>query len=212
MKRKVMAMFLVSLMAVSLLGVAYAHWDDTVQIEGTVHMGEFIVGILDIKMIGDNEDTFDPPKEVAECYVELLEPETSVHHVPTETVYKVMLVTTENAYPNYINYIKFNLKNAGTIPAHIKTVTITAYDETDAQDLAVVEVAPGHYDIVDPVVGAIINLWLYKQETGAPLESNQLEPCTAEPVDLVIEFKQEAEECHTYTYKIEIYAIQWNKN
>ena len=75
---------------------------------------------------------------------------------------------------------------------------------------------PTHYEIMKDVDGdgvpeAIINLYIYKQLTGAPLVCNQLDPCTDEPVDIVLEFKQEAEECHTYRFVIEILAVQWNK-
>jgi len=213
-KSKVLSMFLVTLMAASIAGVAFAHWSDVVYIDGTVEMGELIVGWLDIKMCGDNEDTFDPVKEVAEpeCWLDV--EETSVHHDPPQTVYKVLYIVVHNAYPQYRAYCKVDLKNAGTIPAHIVGLSITDPDgvltiEPDPAD-------PTHYEIMKDVDGdgdleAIINLYIYKQETGAPLVCNQLDPCTDEPVDIVLEFKQEAEECHTYRFVIEILAVQWNK-
>jgi hypothetical protein len=207
-------MFLVTLMAASIAGVAFAHWSDVIYIEGTVEMGELIVGWLDIKFCGDNEDTFDPVKEVAEpdCWLEV--PETSVHHEPPQTVYKELHINVTNAYPQYEAFCKVDLKNAGTIPAHIVGLSITDPDgvltiEQDPLD-------PTHYEILKDVDGdgnleAIINLYIYKQATGDPLVCNQLEPCTDEPVDIVLEFKQEAEECHTYRFSIEILAVQWNK-
>jgi hypothetical protein len=207
-------MFLITLMAASIAGVAFAHWSDVVYIDGTVEMGELIVGWLDIKMCWDNEDTFEPPKEVAEpeCWLEV--PESSVHHDPPQTVFKVLYIVVHNAYPQYRAYCKVDLKNAGTIPAHIVGLSITDPDgvltiEPDPAD-------PTHYEIMKDVDGdgdleAIINLYIYKQETGAPLVCNQLDPCTDEPVDIVLEFKQEAEECHTYRFVIEILAVQWNK-
>jgi hypothetical protein len=39
----------------------------------------------------------------------------------------------------------------------------------------------------------------------------QMEPCNAYDVSIDIDFKQEAEECHTYEFYVEMVAIQWNK-
>lgn len=214
MKNKVLSMFLATLMVTSIVGVSYAHWSDYVSIAGTAEMGELLVGWLDIKMCWDNEDTFDPVKEVAwvECWLD--EPETGVHHDPPQTVFKVLYLHVYNAYPQYKAYCKVNLKNAGTIPAHIIGVSIT-----DPAGLLTIEQDPAdptHYEIMkdvdnDGVDEVIINLYLYKQLTDDPLVCNQIDPCQDEPVDIVLEFKQDAEECHTYEFLIEIEAIQWNK-
>jgi len=206
-------MFLATFMVSSVVGVSYAHWSDMVYIEGTAEMGELIVGWLDIKDCWDNEDTFKPPKEVADVECWLTDPETSVHHVPQVTVYKVLHIVVHNAYPQYAAYCKVDLKNAGTIPAHIVGVDI--YDPAGL--LFIQPTAdPTHYEIMKDVDGdteleVIINLFLYKQEPGAPLVCNQIDPCQDEPVDIVLVFKQEAEECHTYNFLIEILAVQWNK-
>ena len=213
MKNKILSMFLATLMVASVVGVAYAHWSDYVYISGTAEMGELLVGWLDIKDCWDNEDTFVPIKEVAsvECWLDV--PETSVHHEPPQTVFKVLYLVVHNAYPQYMAFCKVNLKNAGTIPAHIIGVSI--YDPDGL--LTIQPTAdPTHYEIKKDVDGdgdleVIINLYLYKQDTGLPLVCNQIDPCTEEPVDIVLEFKQDAEECHTYEFSIVIEAIQWNK-
>jgi len=214
MKNKVLSMFLATLMVASVVGVSYAHWSDMVYIEGTAEMGELIVGWLDIKFCWDNEDTNDPPKEVAsvECWLSV--PETSVHHDPQVTVFKVLHLVVHNAYPQYEAGCKVDLKNAGTIPAHIVGVDI--WDPDGLLSIQPDPADPTHYEIMKDVDGdgdleVIINLYLYKQETGAPLVCNQIDPCQDEPVDIVLDFKQEAEECHTYNFLIEILAVQWNK-
>jgi len=213
MKNKVLSMFLATLMVASVVGVSYAHWSDMVYIEGTAEMGELLVGWLDIKFCWDNEDTFDPVKEVAwvECWLDV--PETSVHHDPQVTVFKVLYLVVHNAYPQYQAWCKVDLKNAGTIPAHIVDVAIF-----DPDGLLSIQPTtdPTHYEIMKDVDGdgdleVIINLYLYKQLTGGPLVCNQIDPCQDEPVDIALEFKQEAEECHTYKFSIEIVAVQWNK-
>ena len=98
--KKVMATFAVLMIALSVAGFVYAHWSDSVQIEGTVHMGELIVGILDIKDCWDNEPTLPVPKDVGKVKCTLEDPETSKHHDPPQTVYHTMIVTVTDAYPN----------------------------------------------------------------------------------------------------------------
>ena len=208
--KKVMAMFALLMIALSVAGFAYATWSDSVQIEGTVEMGELIFGILDNSVTTwDNEPGLPVPKDVADCWAVLDDFETSVHHEPPETVAHVMYITVDNAYPQYEQWIKFALKNAGTIPVHIIEVTITGYDETDMEVLTYDPVAGG---FVDPVQGLIINFDFYKQATLDPVEPcQQIDPCTEEWVEIYMDFKEEAEPCHTYTFKIYIEAVQWNK-
>ena len=184
-----MGMFALLIIALSVAGFAYAHWSDTVKIEGTVKMGELIVGILNNSVVvsettnGVPEEDFVPPKPwVANATVTLKDFETSVHHVPTETVAKTMIVNITNAYPQYDVEIKFKLKNAGTIPANVTSVTITEIPATAANF------------------------------TFTPdLLHKQIDPCTYIEATLTIVFLQGAEECHTYTFKITIEAMQWNK-
>lgn len=189
MNKKIMATLTVLMIALSAFGFAYAHWKDTVQIEGTVKMGEFIVGILDSSVVvtettnGVPEGEFKVPKPwVANTTVTLKDSETSTHHVPTQKVWKTMIVNITNAYPQYDVHINFSLKNAGTIPANITGVTVTKIPTTAATFT------------FTPV-----------------LLHRQIDPCTEVKATLKIVFLQTAEECHTYTFKITIEAIQWNK-
>ena len=189
MKTKTMAMFALLMIALSVAGFAYATWKDTVVISGKVKMGEFIVGILNNSVEvtettnGVPEDEFKVPKPwVANTTVTLEDFEKSKHHVPTETVAKTMIVNITNAYPCYDVEINFTLKNAGTIPANITSVTITEIPAIAAE-----------FTFTPPL--------LYKQ----------IDPCTKIEATLTIHFLQTAEECHTYTFKIEIVAVQWNK-
>ena len=217
--KKMMATFAVLMMALSVAGFAYAHWSDMVYIEGTVEMGDFLVGWLDIKECEDIDLYWPVPKEVATLTCDLQDPETGVHHIDPETglpetVYHTLVVTVENAYPQYEAYCKVNLKNAGTIPAHIVDVIMIPGPGLVISDV--------WFDINGNPIGwqlddattllPVLNIELYKQLTDLSLVCNQIDPCTAEPVDLWFEVKQDGvEECHTYTFSIEIEAIQWNK-
>jgi len=220
---KVIGMFVVLMVALGMTGVAVAAWTDTVQIEGTVKMGELIVGFLDGSVEwyettnGVPEERFIPPKPwVANATVELSDFETSVHHDPPQTVGHKMTIDINNAYPQWDLHIDFDLKNAGTIPATLVDIAGGGRDETDDEDLILTDGWEWDGEIGAWVIDAevwdesghlIMNLYV---EAYVPRDL-QLEPCTEYPVHIDLDFKQTAEECHTYTFWAEFVFVQWNK-
>jgi hypothetical protein len=196
--------------ALGALGVGYAHWSDEVYIEGTVEMGDFLVGWEDILL---EEDSDDDDKDVCDMLCTLEDPETGVHHVPVQTVYHTLVVHIDNGYPQFWGLNKVTIKNAGTIPAHIVDVIVTPGNGLTSVVVADVDTNgnPIDWELSGPE-GAVLDLVLTKQETGLSLICNQLDPCLAEPVDVWVEIKQDgAEECHTYEFSVTIIAVQWNK-
>jgi hypothetical protein len=190
-------------LALGSLGVGYAHWSDQLYVEGTVKGGDFLVGWERIIDCGDNEDTFTPVKEVGEvdCWLEL--PEEGVHHTPVQTVYQKLGIKVSNAYPDYAAWCKVDMKNAGTIPSHNHRIHVTAQG---SGDLVVTQISETHWElsrVCSPLV-PLINIMI--------VLPYQLEPCTAEEFTIDIHFKQGAEQCHTYTFQIELEVIQYNKS
>lgn len=233
MNRKVLSLFLTALMAVSVMGVAYAYWGDFLTIHVTADMGSLTFGFTEIVAEWDSEDYEDYPplKHVAEGVCELYEPETDVH--TNKTVYKLLTFMINGAYPNYWAINKFTLDNAGTIPLCIHSVTIMlpeGFVAVESEDY------PGAmWEICDERPRVVFNLWLYKEplnygegwasdppwefpgdfgeEFGVrALVCNQIDPCDELLTEICVDFKQDAEQCHTYTFSIEIEAIQWNKH
>jgi hypothetical protein len=235
MNKKIMATFAIVLIALSMAGFAYAHWSDTVKIEGTVNMGELIVGILkdayglDKDYIKTETTNGGPEEKPTTCdaTITMSEEQTSVHHDPTVTVYHKMTAEINNAYPQWDLHLEFKIKNAGTIPAIVKPAVITGRDTKDGEDLTfnvisatwvggdhyeivmeIVDPNAGGYDVLEnPIPAPIINI---KISLWEPLDE-QLEPCHDYPVHIDLDFKQEAEECHTYTFSVVWEFIQWNK-
>jgi hypothetical protein len=248
--KKIMALFAAMLVSLSVVGFAYSGWTDQVTIEGTAHMGEFIVGILtrplpcewqcDIpyKLIettngypetGEGAPTFPAPESfipkpwVANTTVRLDDFRTSVHHDPVQTVAHTMFIEVDNAYPQYDVHIEFLMKNAGTIPAHIRCLFLNATATTGdltPWDMEMIEAGWVYVDgcwvnkgaLVDPRIDEEVILWRLSLEVprSQDPEAVQLEPCNHYFAKLEFEFTQEAEQCHTYTFAFMVDAIQWN--
>jgi hypothetical protein len=236
--KKLAATFAILMIALSVAGFVYAAWYDYVKIEGTVKMGELIVGILSdpkepLAYIEVSETTNGVPEEqfypakpwVASTTVALEDFETSKHHVTPQTVAHEMNITIDNAYPQYDVHIKGVLKNAGTIPANATLCVFKGWDKTDNEELKM----EGEW-----VWNGTLQAWVFdgeiwdngpdnkwytdddvviinlKMTLYAPADK-QLEPCHEYKFIIDIDFKQEAEECHTYTFSAGFEFIQWNK-
>lgn len=238
-----MTSFAILLVAMSTVGFAYSGWRDQVNVEGVVHMGEFIVGILTdpipdwtyapetIHIIettnGYYEDfaagNFVPKTWVADTDVTLTEFRTSVHHDPVQQVAHNMHINVVNAYPQYGAHVVFLLKNAGTVPAHIRLLFDYATVEGLTDPVRILDLLEdgwyhngvsymNHGYIYDPVLAKnVIEWWLQCDvPIGPDPDAIQLEPCNHYKTVLAFEFKQDAQECHTYKFGVTIDAIQWN--
>ena len=232
-----MGMFALLIIALSVAGFAYATWSDMVTIDGTANMGSLTFGFTRIVADWDSENWNEwnglPWKEVGEGVCTLSIEEQDPHTL--KTVFKLLTFTITNAYPEYWAINKFTLDNAGTIPLCISKVTLTLPAGFTA--VPSVDYPGAMWEIYDDRTPAqlVFNLWLYKQpveygptwykdppwlfpgafdtETGVrPLVCNQIDPCNELLTEVCVDFKQDAEPCHTYWFKIEIEAIQWNKH
>jgi hypothetical protein len=238
MKTKVMGMFTLLIIALSVAGFAYAHWSDMVTIDGTAEMGSLTFGFTRIVAEWDYENYSwpdNPEKHTAEGTCTLSEPEEDPHSL--ETVYKLLEFNITGAYPQYWAINKFTLDNAGSIPVKIQSVVITLPAGFTAVESAGYPGAMWEvYDDRTPEE-LVYNIWLYKQPldwgytppdwTLSPpwmfpgpfgdvfgvraLKGNQIEPLEELLTEVCVDIKQPAEQCHTYTFSIEIEAIQWNK-
>jgi len=94
------------------LGVTYAHWAETLTIEGTVKTGTFNVEIS--CTYSDNEKNRDVGKITCTYLVDhgTIEPDK-------------LTIEIENAYPGYRVYINIAVWNLGTVPAVLDSVTVT---------------------------------------------------------------------------------------
>lgn len=224
MKKNLAAAALLISIALSAFGYAFAHWSDTIAIEGTVEMGSLTLAF----------DWDEPPfcvefhrnetgqlvpgeflgKDVGKCSAWRSENVTDEH--TGKKGYKKIHVLIENAYPQYIVHTIFVLHNIGTIPINVAKYEITGakYNSTGDKihDLLWDGKTPGGlYEdrndngVLDGEDVEVINIRL---QDSLPY---QLDPCNTNKQEMDLDFKQEAQECHTYMFTVEIYGIQWNK-
>jgi hypothetical protein len=108
MKTKMTAIFATLMIALMAAGFAYAHWSETLYIDGTVNTGsvkaDFVLGSC-----WDSEPT-----------------EKDVSHIVCEwKATGVLEVTVDNAYPSIDYYCTFDLMNTGSVPFIIQSITFT---------------------------------------------------------------------------------------
>jgi hypothetical protein len=107
MKTKMVGLFAVVMIALMVAGFAYAHWTETLVINGTVKTGE-----LDLRWSCQCWDNDEPPlKDVGEISCDI-EGDT-------------LTITVTNAYPCYKVGGEIDIENVGTVPAVLKKYKIT---------------------------------------------------------------------------------------
>jgi len=227
-RKKLAAISLLIAIALSMFGFVYSAWTDYVTIDGTVNMGSLTLAF----------DYYEPPecheyyldhatgqlvsgeyegKDVGSCdawYADLIMDE----HTEKQG-YKTLIILVENAYPQYYVHTTFVLHNIGTVPIDIAKYEITGekmdkdgnliynllwYDPDEDYIGSLYEDVNGN-GIVDDGDIEVINL---KITNSLPY---QIDPCNKNKAEIDMDFKQDAEECHTYLIHVTVVGVQWNK-
>ncbi len=118
---------LIPLLAMALTGLSLAHWDDEVQVTGSVSMGTFNVK-MSVESTYDNETSLDVGTVTAS-----LSDYNDGDDVIDDGVNDMLTITISNVYPGYFACVILNVENAGTIPAQttlddIVTSFTTSFD------------------------------------------------------------------------------------
>ena len=208
---KIAAAFVVSIFALSGIGMAYAAWTDTIYIDGSVTTGTLLWEIvpgshtqktddpdwncffdLETGYRTNGDDVWYPdPKNVAT---------TTVTIEDTDHPHK-MTVTLDNAYPYYYEHIAFRAHCYGSIPLKIWKVNILVSD-------VIVETfyASGEtYLDLDGDGGYDLEIW-WGNGWG-----EQLHACQSHDFSFELLVLQPAPQTSTLTFDIELVAIQWNE-
>lgn len=216
--KKIGILALVLVLAFSALGIGYAHWSQTLYVEGSVETGSFGIGFTEltcaekhvdpatgIKQNGEYEG-----KDVADYTCEMVDLIT----INGKSGYARGVVTITDAYPCYWMHMTFAVTNLGSIPVHFKELRIS--DPTGELNFEWVTPPPaspatgfmwkdfngnGVYDDPDE---EILNFEVIN------LISMQLHPCSTTKAEVDVHVKQSAEQKHTYNFLVEIVGNQWN--
>jgi hypothetical protein len=200
--KKLMPIPMLLVFALVTVGFAYAHWSQTLIIEGSVESGEVdweFVGASCSDTSGNDyncRDGFAGPyplfwqvdKDVGSTSVEIINPHT-------------VALTLTNVYPSYYTSVSVYAHNTGTIPL--------IFDKVIIKDDITVEIR----DDPTPIVKLDLNgdgkkdieIW-WLNGFG-----EQREPCEMFPeLSFWIHILQDAPQGATLTFTIELVAIQWN--
>jgi len=169
-KNRIMGLFALLIIALSIVGFAYAHWTDTIYIKGSVETGTVAVAWT-AKGCYDNEGTGERPQDIGKFTCEFSEYKKDVH--TGKDGYGLLTVTITNAYPSYMVTCNVNLTVIGTLPVHVKAVTVKESD-------------PGKLTF----------------SFSGVVPSDKLEPCHDYPCVFTAHVTQDASQCTTYTFSV----------
>jgi len=226
--KKIVLMPLMIMLALSISGVAFSAWSDYVRIEGTVKMGSLTLAFdyeeppLCQEYYRDPETGRLVPGEwlgkdvgSAEAWYDdlIVDPHSG------KMGWKTLYIEVTNAYPQYIVNTTFKLHNIGTIPLDVVAYEISG-EKRDKEGTVIYKLL--WYDPDGDYIGSlwedvngngrvdrgdleVINLEI---TNGLPY---QIDNCRTNKAEIDMDFKQDAEECHTYTIHVTVVGIQWNK-
>lgn len=226
--KKIGLICLAVVLALGGLGLGYAHWSDQLYINADVEAGSLTLAFDFVEPPSCQEGYYNAAgqivwgeyldKEVGSCdawYEDYVE---DVHTL--KPGYKRLVIEVTNAYPQYRVHTTFKLHNIGTIPLDITEYIITG-EKRDSLGVVVYDLL--WYDPDEDWIGSLyedvndngvvdlgVDLEVINLEITNALPY-QIDPCWTNKAQIDLEFKQDMEECHTYTIDVVIVAVQWSK-
>jgi len=234
--KKLAAIPLLIAITLSIFGFVYAIWSDMVYIDGTAKMGSLTLAFSTAEEPACEEYYPNPDpggfpeflkgevggKDVGYCNASYSGLFQDVHS--EKWGYSTLDILVQRAYPQYRVHTTFILHNIGTIPFYVYGIELTGEKKnatgTVIHDLLLdwwIDPVTGNFvgEIYEDVDGSgdislgdilVINVELKNEEFPT-----QIDPCKDDKMEIDLDFKQEAEECHTYTLHFKVLAVQWNK-
>lgn len=216
--KRIVVLPLMIIIALSIFGFVYAHWSDMVTVQGEVEMGSLTLA-WDISevLVSIDRETWEKDKNVswAKIYYDL--PASYVEDVHTgKNGCKTLVFEIYNAYPQYwVHFTTVTVHNIGNVPLNITGINV--WDPTGYLNWTWIVSPPfspaegvfwrdfntdGDRDPdTEDIMNVLIKNFVFEQ----------LDPCEAKKGEVDIDFKQPAEQCHTYRFMMSIEAMQWNK-
>ena len=181
MKSKMVALFAVVMIALMVAGFAYAHWEKTVTISGTVETGTLEL-TPSVEEIGTND-------KKGYC--------TADASVDGNTI----VVTIESAYPCITAYGTFNIENTGSVPAGLHGVVVTLPEGVTM----VWNEAGGYYEIY--MGETLIANFAY----GIEGDIEQIDPGHIVYISFELHFKEGLPQDSSFEFTVELIYYNWNE-
>ena len=191
--RKVTALVLLLLVSLAVVGVAYAMWDKTLTIEGTVNTGDVDAEWTFVSS-GDPPGAIDPgyDKDVGELTCEIDGTDPQILHF-----------TVNNGYPSYTADCEVEFNNTGTIPWIVEAISIIPGMELTGCVLVGPNPAGSQELQCDQLTITYIDALCTQVDPGDPFGLAS---------SIRIHVEQPAEENWAYTFDVEVLLVQWNES
>jgi len=226
---KIAIVFLVLVAVLASLGIGYAMWDKTLDINGTVVTGEVNAEFTDAYT--DDDGVMNDADHDGTDGVDVGDPDASGKNVPRKDKNvgsssaevgadpQTASVTVRNAYPCYFTTAFFGIHNSGSIPVKVQAVlehcNVDHWVSWDGGATWVRMPASTWY----PIMPCTIKLIDFNNDGKADLAihitqikiGQQLEPSQTIWMDVDIHVEQGADELATYTFDERVLLVQWNE-
>jgi hypothetical protein len=147
-----MAIIATLLIALMVAGIAFAMWDKTIYLNGTVETGEVD---LECVSVADDDNGIDPGKDKDVG-------DTTALIDPTDPQIIHVLIT--NGYPSYHVYVHCTILNTGTIPVKLQDII-----HTSVPPELTVEASDSIGEQVDPGERRDYTLYIHVEQNAAEL-------------------------------------------
>jgi hypothetical protein len=240
--KKIGLLALALVLALGSLGIGYAHWTETLQIKGDINTGWIDVNFMSqydndgVNMIdptGPGEWDFsgpapvwngarlnDPPKDVAQT--------TSTYSTwdqqrsPANPTGNFAEIIVTNGYPSYWGSVAWDLKNHGSVPVELWTVTLVEVKHLPAVFAPDMELAIGVRYYVDAYTGTVDETLDGGDDFSFILSAHgteQLDPDTWDDddwnttayLDVTVHIEQDAQQKTSYEFTIDYLFANWNE-
>ena len=204
--RRLITVQVAVVVALAATGVSYAHWTQTLQIQGTVSTGELDWEFegwffqLDAGLDWTCNSTCDDRPSISNIHQsdsDMASTTGEFKDTDGDGDYDTFEVTVQNAYPSYYNCITFPVRNNGKIPLKIWKVIINKHEEF--LSLPAIVCLDLNNDEENDI---IITYW---DKFG-----EQLEYGDSATLSFGFHILQGAPQEKTLSFTIELVCIQWN--
>ncbi len=203
-------------LALGALGVGYAMWSDTLQIEGEVNTGELSV-IFDSQY--DNDPSDNDPKEAGSWNLTTLEWEgarwdKNVASTTSTFDDKSARIVVTLGYPCYWGSVLWDVHNVGTIPAKLHSITLTKLSkQLDEWPMnKALDIDTRYYvDVEQLRVNKVLQADDDFSFILSAFNCTQIDACQVGYLDVTVHVEQDAEQKKTYDFVIDYVFANWNE-